>query len=107
MNQKAGDIMSEQISQAQKRALCKNMAVNLPSLRAQAGLSQDKLADRLGFSRQTISAIENGKRAMQWSTYSAIALFFSGNSEIKKLMFAMNTINDEVDMMLKADKKEL
>lgn len=98
--------VSEYVSSEQKEILCRNMAANLPSLRAQVGLSQDELADRLGFSRQTINAIENGKRTMQWSTYTAIALFFSNNSDIRKLMVAMDTINDEVTEMLKAEKKE-
>lgn len=99
--------MSGKISPEQKKRLCKNMATNLPSLRAQADLSQDELADRLGFSRQTISALENGRREMQWSTYTSIALFFSKDSAIKKLMFPMEILNDEVEETLSAEKKEL
>ena len=57
--------MAETIDTEGKQLLCKNMAENLPVLRAKVGLSQDELAVRLGFSRQTISAIENGKRKMK------------------------------------------
>lgn len=99
--------MSEPISTEDKKQLCKNMANNLPSLRAQMDLSQDELADRLGLSRQTISAIENGKRAMQWRTYTVIALFFSNDNEIRKLMLAMEILNTEVEKTLRAEKKEL
>ena len=74
---KVGERMSEGISAERRRELCKILAVNLPTLRTKAKLSQDELSDRLGFSRQTISAIEGEKRDMQWSTFSAIVLFFS------------------------------
>ena len=78
---KVGVIMVEPMSTEKRKLLCKNMATNLPTLIAKADLSQDDLADRLGFSRQTISAIENGKREMQWSTFTAIVLFFSKDKE--------------------------
>lgn len=85
------------LSEEEKKTLCRNMATNLPLLRAKGGLSQDELAEKLGFSRQTISAIETGKRDMQWSTFTAIALFFSKDSDIKKLMVLMEIINDAVE----------
>jgi DNA-binding XRE family transcriptional regulator len=47
------------ISPEGKQKLCKIMASNLSTLRAKANMTQDELADRLGLSRQTISAIEN------------------------------------------------
>ena len=37
------------------------MKNNLKKLRESKGLSQEKLADNLGVSRQTINSIENGK----------------------------------------------
>ena len=98
--------MSESVSYEGKKRLCKNMAVNLPSLRAKAGLSQDELAERLGFSRQTISAVENGKREMQWSTFTAIALFFSNDGEIKELMVVMGIINESLEELLNVEKKD-
>ena len=76
------------------------MASNLSTLRAKANLSQDELADRLGFARQTISAIENEKRNMQWSTFSAITLFFSKDDAIKQLMITMGILDDAVGKVL-------
>jgi len=99
--------MASFIDADKKEKLCVNMATNLPVLRAKVRLSQDDLADRLGFSRQTISAIENGKRKMQWSTFTAIALFFSKDSEIREHMVIMGILNDEVEEMLIIEKKTL
>lgn len=89
-------IISDYISSERKQELCKKLASNLSTLRAKANLSQDELADRLGFSRQTICAIEGKKRDMQWSTFSAISLFFSNDNEIKQLMVVMGIWDDAV-----------
>jgi DNA-binding XRE family transcriptional regulator len=75
--------MKDGISSNRKHELCKKMDSNLATLRTKTNVKQDELADRLGFSRQTISAIETGKRDMQWSTFTAIALFFSRNPKIR------------------------
>ena len=72
------------------------MASNLSTLREKLKITQDELADRLGLSRQTISAIENEKRDMQWSTFSVIVLFFSKDDEIKRLMSAMEILDNGV-----------
>jgi len=89
--------MPSNLNNERKQELCKTMASNLSTLRAKAGLSQFDLADRLGFARQTISAIESKKRDMQWSTFSAIALFFSKDEEIRQLMTVMGMLDDSVN----------
>jgi len=81
----------------EKLVLCKSMASNLSTLREKARLTQDELADRLGLSRQTISAIENEKRDMQWSTFSVLIMFFVTNREIRQIMVAMGIVNDTVE----------
>ena len=88
--------MHDCLNDERRQELCKIMSSNLSTLRAKANLSQDELADRLGFARQTISAIENDKRNMQWSTFSAITLFFSKDEEIKQLMITMGILNENV-----------
>ena len=87
----------------EKLALCKTMASNLSTLREKAKLTQDELADRLGLSRQTISAIENDKRDMRWSTFSVLIMFFSGNEEINQIMIAMGIVNSEVEKVFNID----
>ena len=92
--------MPEHLNDERKQELCKIMASNLPTLRAKANLSQDELAERLGFARATISAIENKRRDMQWSTFSTITLFFSKDEEINQLMTVMGILDDEVNKVL-------
>ena len=85
------------MSSEERQVLCKVMASNLSTLREKAKLTQDELADRLGLSRQTISAIENGKREMQWSTFSVLLMFFASDAEIKQIMIAMSIVNEVVE----------
>jgi len=92
--------MLEHMSIERKQELCKLMSDNLSTLRAKANMTQDELADRLGFTRQTISAIENKKRDMQWSTFSAIALFLSKNDAVSYLMTAMGILEQDVKEVL-------
>ena len=92
--------MSDIINHKRKQELCKIMASNLPTLRMKANLSQEELADRLGFTRQTFSAIEGKKRNMQWSTFSALVLFLSKDEEISKLMVVMGILTDDVNETL-------
>jgi len=89
--------MADNLNNERRQELCRLMALNLPTLRSKANLSQDELADKLGFSRQTISAIENEKRDMQWSTFSAIALFLSKDKQISQLMAVMGILADDVN----------
>jgi DNA-binding XRE family transcriptional regulator len=89
----------------EKLALCKIMASNLSTLREKAKLTQDELADRLGLTRQTISAIENDKRDMQWSTFSVLIMFFASNEEIQQIMVAMGIINSNVERLFSISEK--
>ena len=97
--------MLEYLSNERKQELCKIMASNLPVFRAKANnMSQAELADRLGFTRQTISAVENKQRDMQWSTFSSIVLFFSKDTEVAHLMTVMGVLDDDVIKTLNLQK---
>lgn len=54
------------------------MIKNLPVLRASVDLTQEQLGAKLGVSRQTIVAIENGKSPLTWSLYLAMICVFVG-----------------------------
>ena len=58
----------------------------LSTLRAKAGISQGELCEMLGLSRQTISAIECGRKQMTWTTYLSLILFFDCNMATRDLL---------------------
>ena len=66
------------MNENQKEILMEKMTQNLPVLRAKAGLTQAKLADIIGVSRQTLVAVENGKRKMTWNGFLSCFLVFLG-----------------------------
>ena len=60
------------------------LAKALPQFRANLGISQQALGDKINVSRQTISSIERGEYQMPWNTFLAIIYFLKVNSgEIK------------------------
>lgn len=69
-----------------KREEYKRIAIDilvdeLPALRAKIGISQDQLAEYVGVSRQTLSAIETRKRPLSWQTFLSIVLYFTLNTK--------------------------
>lgn len=71
------------------------MVKNLPVLRAAAGLTQVQLSAKLGVSRQTIVAIENGKTPLTWSSYLAIVCVFTQYEETKELLDKVDLFSSE------------
>ena len=69
------------MNEKQKEILMDKMTQNLPALRAKTGLTQAKLADMIGVSRQTLVAVENGKRKMTWSAFLSCFLVFHKNPD--------------------------
>ena len=92
--------MYELVNDDRKQELCKTLASNMATLRKKVNLKQQELADRLGLSRQNISAIENGKQLMQWSTFSLLVIFFSKDVEVKQIMAVMGILTAEVESIL-------
>ena len=64
------------ISEKYKHTSIAILQENLSALRAKADISQEELANIIGISRQTYSAIEIGKRTMSWSSYLSLVFFF-------------------------------
>lgn len=62
-----------------KRIAIDILVDELPALRARIGISQDQLAEYVGLSRQTLSAIETRKRPISWQTFLSIVLYFTLN----------------------------
>ncbi len=58
----------------------------LAPLRARAGISQGELANIVGMSRQTYSAIEGRKKRMSWSAYLTLILFYDNNTSTRFML---------------------
>ena len=74
------------LTDAEKDEFIATLTPNLPALRTQAEISQEELANLLGISRQTYSAIERKVRKMAWSTYLSLVLFFDHNQKTHKML---------------------
>ncbi len=88
-----------------KEKLLINMAHNLPTLRAKAGLSQAKLAEMVGISRQTLVSVENEKRLMSWNTFLACLLIFKNNEATNQLLQIYDISTDELSDYLELNAK--
>ena len=84
-------------SNINKDKLVEIMAHNLSVLRMKLNLSQENLAEIIGVTRQTISAIENEQRAMTWPVFMALVLVFLKNKETKRLMVLFGIYTKELD----------
>lgn len=66
-------------SDQEKEMYVHRLSEVLSVLRASVKASQEEVANVIGLSRQTYSAIECGKRQMTWNTYMSLILFFDYN----------------------------
>lgn len=78
------------ISEETKEIYIKKMTQELQKFRIMLGLSQSDIANLVGISRQTYSAIETKKREMSWSTYLTLATLFSSNETTSNAFFELN-----------------
>lgn len=93
------------LTDAEKDEFIATFTPNLPALRTQADISQEELANLIGVSRQTYSAIERKVRRMAWSTYLTLVFFFDHNQKTHKLLRMLSLFpkeliirfNDDID----------
>lgn len=69
---------------------------NLTVLRTKAEISQEELANLIGVSRQTYSAIERKVRKMAWSTYLSLVLFYDHNQKTHKMIRQLSIFPKEL-----------
>lgn len=93
------------MDEMRKERLMSNMTVNLPTLRAKASLTQAKLAELIGVSRQTIVAIESQKRKMTWNTFISCLLVFQNNQETDQLLKLYEISTSDLTLYLNGDNK--
>lgn len=64
------------LSATEKEYYISALTKELLILRTKTGLTQEELSNLIGVSRQTYSAIEIGRRKMQWSVFVALIFIF-------------------------------
>ena len=69
-----------ELSQDYKENYTEILSEHLLPLRTMAGITQEELSNLIGISRQSYYAIETGRRAMTWSNFLSLMLFFDTNS---------------------------
>ena len=84
------------LTDAEKDKFIATLTPNLPALRTQAEISQEELANLIGISRQTYSAIERKVRRMAWSTYLSLVLFFDHNQKTHKMLRMLSLFPKEL-----------
>lgn len=89
--------MFRNLTDARKEELIAALTKDLVVLRAKAAQSQEELAEGIGLSRQSYSAIECGKRKMTWRTYMALLFFFDTNPLTHDTLRQINVFPVEFD----------
>lgn len=62
------------LSDSEKQTILEEIVAKLPKIRQMIGISQTELGNKVGLSRQSISAIERGCVPLSWSVFLAIML---------------------------------
>lgn len=83
------------ISKECKDELIQKLTPELKLLRVRADITQEKLSNIIGLSRQTYSQIETGNKLMTWNTYLSLIFFFNSIEETSKLLNALDIYPDE------------
>lgn len=92
---------------AEKDVLKQRLAGNMQMLRAKLGISQSKLAETLGVSRQTINSIENGRQKMSWSLFITLVLYFSHNKDTRVLLPAVKIDMRKIEQYFLNDEERI
>ena len=75
----------------------------LPALRAKIGISQEELSRYIGVSRQTLSAVELGKKPCTWSVFLSLVLFFTLQKKTNKALKLIPGFTDALKICLNYD----
>jgi len=103
---KEGDRLTE-LTLAQKEKMTGEFISCLPMLRARLRMTQEELAKKVGTTRQTIIAIENGKRKLTWSMFLSMLFIFYMNPATRPYLIAGNILTEETCKALFGDSSML
>ena len=93
-------------NQAIKDELMKKLRYELPVLRARLGISQEKISEMVGISRQTYNAIETGKRDMTWPICLSMITFFQNNEQTAQMLKQLDDFNEDIRRVLSSESIE-
>ena len=93
------------LEKVEKQQLVRCLAKNLRSLRTSLGWSQEKLAELIGVTRQTVLAVENGKRDMTWTMFLAFSFLFLGNEKTHQEFLDSGAYTDKLAAYLFASER--
>ena len=83
------------LTDEEKDSFIATLTPNLTVLRTKAEISQEELANLIGVSRQTYSAMERKVRKMAWSTYLSLVLFYDHNLKTHKMIRQLSIFPQE------------
>ena len=86
--------MEKRTIETLRHTLIRQLREELPVLRAKRRLSQEKVAEIIGISRQTYSMIETGKKEMSWTTFLALVAFFQSDEQTRIIMEQIPNFSD-------------
>ncbi len=84
------------LTDEEKDGFIATLTPNLTVLRTKAEISQEELANLIGVSRQTYSAMERKVRKMAWSTYLSLVLFYDHNQKTHKMIRQLSIFPQEL-----------
>ena len=79
---------------SKRRELIDALIIELPVLRARIGASQADISERIGISRQTYNAIENGKKSMSWTVFLAPYAVFSNDERTLQMLNSIDIFRE-------------
>ena len=97
--------MSMNFDDTFKDTLISILTDELKVLRAKAEISQEKIAEKIGVSRQTYGAIESKRQKMTWNTFLSLLFLFENNEGTSKIIHQIGAYPKELEEYLKMDKK--
>lgn len=84
------------LTDEEKDSFIATLTPNLIVLRTKAEISQDELANLIGVSRQTYSAIERKVRRMSWSAYLSLVFFYDHNQKTHMMLRQLSIFPQEL-----------
>ena len=91
------------VNQQIKTELMEKLRQELPVLRARLGISQERVAEIIGISRQTYNTIGTGKREMTWPIFLSMVAFFQNNEQTAQMLKQIEDFDEKMKRVLTSE----